>query len=267
MNVVEVAVTVAASLVPVSAFVFALRARRFERHLHSLSRPLHELRGAISALGLGLALIEREPSPRRHRARFDALRAQLARAGAAIDELDRHRGGRANDSGEPTQLLDLASLVGRRARAWSQLAPAYRAQLRLSWRAGPVALHGDRSRLEQAIDNLIANALEHGGERVVVEGARCGATVQISIWDSGAGLGRPPEELCEAPVSSTRGHGLAIARAAIEWHGGRISSARRDGGTAIDVRLPIETAEQSWALPRRAVRPEGRAGSTAAHAA
>ena len=78
----------------------ALRARRRERRRGSLTRPLHELRGAMSALGLGLALIEREPSLRRLGARFDALRAQLDRAGAAIDDLDRARGAGATSAGE-----------------------------------------------------------------------------------------------------------------------------------------------------------------------
>jgi two-component system sensor histidine kinase TctE len=248
----------------------ALRARRLERRRGSLTRPLHELRGAMSALGLGLALIEREPSLRRLGARFDALRAQLDRAGAAIDDLDRARGaGATNAAEQPRQPVDLASLVMRRARAWSQLAPAYGAQLRLSWRAGAVALLGDRLRLEQALDNLIANALEHGGRRVLVEGIRCGAVVRISIWDSGTGIGRAPEEVAEAPARSLRGHGLAIARAAIEWHGGQLSAIRRDGGAAVAIQLPTNvgaTAEYRSLQPPDAGR-QSRNGSTVARAA
>jgi signal transduction histidine kinase len=263
----ESVITAVLPLVLASACGLALRARRLERHLRSLARPLHELRGAISALGLGLALIEREPSLRRLGARFDALRAQLGRAGAAIDELDRARGAKAAHRNEHRQLVDVASLVGRRARAWSQLAPAYGARLRLSWRAGPMALLGDRSRLEQAVDNLISNALEHGGGDVIVEAVRRGATVRISIWDSGTGLGRPPDELAEAPVSSTRGHGLAIARAAIEWHGGRLTSVRRDGGAAVDIQLPTKVEDDSRAPRTRNSGNETRIRSTAARAA
>jgi signal transduction histidine kinase len=265
----ESVITAVWLLVLASAFGFAVRARRLQQRLRLLAGPVHELRGAISAVGLGLALVEREPSLRRHGARFDALRAQLGRAGAAIDELDRARGARATNQGDdPPQLLDLASLVGRRARAWSQLAPAYGARLRLAWRAGPVALLGDRTRLEQAVDNLIVNALEHGGGDVIVEGARRGARVRISIWDSGTGLGRPPDELAEAPVNSSRGHGLAIARAAIEWHGGHLSSVRRDGGAAVDIQLPIELVTEGFhSLRTRGTRREGRVGSTAARAA
>jgi two-component system OmpR family sensor kinase len=260
--------TAALGLVLASAFVSALRARRLERRLRSLAPPLHELRGAMSALGLGLALIERDPLLRRHGARFDALRAQLGRAGAAIDELDRARGTRvADEADQPPQLLDLASLLGRRARTWSQLAPAYGARLRLSWRAGSVALLGDRSRLEQAIDNLIANALEHGGSQVVVEGVRRGATVRISIWDSGAGLCRPSDGISAASAGSTRGHGLGIVRAAIEWHGGRLSFVRRDGGAAVDVLLPVEPAEGFRAVRTRGAGRESRIGSAAARAA
>jgi signal transduction histidine kinase len=194
------------------------------------------------------------------------LRAQLGRAGEAIEELDRARG--ATTEAENTmQLLDLASLVGRRARAWSHLAPAYGSRLRLSWRAGPVALLGSRSRIEKAVDNLIANALEHGGGEVVVEAVRCGTAVRISIWDSGTGLDRPPNELLARAPTSTRGHGLAIARSAIEWHGGRLSAVRRAGGTAVDIQLPIETVDESPSLRRGSSRTESRIRSETARAA
>jgi signal transduction histidine kinase len=222
----------------------------------------------MSALGLGLALVEREPSIRRQGGRLDALRTQVGRAVAAIDELDRLRGaGAADDAERPTQLLDLASLVSQRARAWSQLAPAYGARLRLSWRAGSVAYPGDRSRLEQAIDNLIANALEHGGRQVVVEGSRRGGALLISIWDSGTGLSHQPDGLAQAGPRSPRGHGLAIARAAIEWHGGRLSFSRRDGGATVDIQLPIDPAEELQALPTRCAGPESGIGSAPARAA
>jgi signal transduction histidine kinase len=249
------------------AFGLARRTWRLERRFRLLAPPLHELRGAMSALALGLALIERESSLRRLDAGSEALRTQLGRAGAAIEELDHLRGpGRPRE--EPRQVVDLASLVRRRARAWSQLAPAYGARLRLSWGAGAVALLSDRSRLEQALDNLIANALEHGGGRVVVEGTRRGATVRISIWDSGTGLASPPDQLAEAPVSSRRGHGVAIARAAIEWHGGRLGSVRRDGGAAIEIDLPIEgAAKDVGSLRTNANRREGEIASTVARTA
>jgi signal transduction histidine kinase len=221
----------------------------------------------MSALGLGLSLIEREPSARRNGGRLDALRAQLARAMAAIDELDRIRGAAAiGHASQPPELLDLGSLVSRRARAWSQLAPAYGARLHLSWRAGSVAYPGDRSRLEQAMDNLIANALEHGGRRVVVEGRRRGGELTISVWDSGAGLSRQPNELPRRSRGSARGHGLEIARAAIEWHGGRLSSSRREGGGALEVHLPVDGEQLHSVGPSRRSTKAG-IGSVPARAA
>ncbi len=43
--------------------------------------------------------------------------------------------------------------------------------LELRWRAGPGVVIGERSGLSQALDNLIVNAIEHGGPSIVVEAA------------------------------------------------------------------------------------------------
>ena len=46
---------------------------------------------------------------------------------------------------------------------------------------------GDRRALAQALDNLIVNAIEHGGPTIVVEARRRGGRLRISVVDSGRG--------------------------------------------------------------------------------
>ena len=41
--------------------------------------------------------------------------------------------------------------------------------------------------LASALDNLVANALEHGGGRILVEGERSGNVVRVLISDGGSG--------------------------------------------------------------------------------
>jgi signal transduction histidine kinase len=118
---------------------------------------------------------------------------------------------------------------------------------------------GEAARLTQALDNLIANALEHGGGRVLLEGERQGDSVRVKISDGGPGLRQPPLGLSRRRPRSGRGHGLAIATDVVEAHGGKLVAGLGRHGPAIVVELPRERpAEHSLAArTRRSARPPG----------
>jgi two-component system OmpR family sensor kinase len=93
---------------------------------------------------------------------------------------------------------------------------------------------GDRLRLEQALGNLVENALRHGEGAVRLEARPVDGQVELHVRDEGAGL--PPEfvprafqrfsRADESRTSGGAGLGLAIVDAIAEAHGG---SARADG--------------------------------------
>jgi signal transduction histidine kinase len=239
-------VSMACVAVSVSGFVAAmLRARVVERRLHGQSHPLHELRGALSALGLGLLLVERSVPPFARNGGgegndfIDALRGQLDRAQSAAQEVDALRiGVEGVDPGERKR-LELAEVVPARVRMWAQLAPAYGASIRIDWRAGSAPVLGDRERLTRAIDNLICNALEHGGGRVSIEGERLSGRVRVTVRDQGPGIGAEIADRSDAHWSSPRGHGLAIAREAILDHDGTLVARGGLLGGQLIVHLPL----------------------------
>jgi signal transduction histidine kinase len=239
-----------AALTCATAVAFALvfaRTRSLGGRLRAQAHPLHELRGAMTALELGLSLAERDLSlverigaavGERAVCRIVALRPQLERARFAVDELDAQRLG-VRDEGVRPPTFDLQKLVLERARTWSALAPAYRASLDSSWSAGEVEIAGDRRRIAEVLDNLISNALEHGGGRVRVEGERAGGEARVTISDRGRGLPRPLSELSHPDWRSIRGHGLAIARSAVRQHGGRLVARNGLSGSSLTVHLPL----------------------------
>jgi signal transduction histidine kinase len=246
------------------------RSRSLNARFNSMGRPMHELRGSLTALELCFSALDRPHIPERRKASVDALRSQVERARLALLDLDAclHHAARPG-AFDQAGMFDLRAVVLRSARAWSGMASSYGAQLEAEWRAGPVRLAGDPRRLGQALDNLIANALEHGGGRVTVLGERSTGVVRITISDEGAGLPLPPGALSEAAPQRRRGHGLAIARAVIEAHGGRLAASRRIGGAALTIELPVDrpqvTATKACeleALPRRV-----EVDSSAPHAA
>ena len=129
---------------------------------------------------------------------------------------------------------------------WRALAEAHGATLRRraaghghAHRASsPTAVFADPLRIAQACANLVGNAAEHGGGVVRVRVRAAGDVVRIEVADDGAGL---PASVAALTASARarrgrRGHGLAIAAAIAEHHGGRLAAAPSESRRAADAR-------------------------------
>jgi signal transduction histidine kinase len=101
----------------------------------------------------------------------------------------------------------------------------------------------DPVRLRQAVQNLLDNAIRHGGGPgpIVLSGRRDGGAVRITVEDGGRGfpaavLGRAFEPFASSPVTPDgrvgAGLGLAIVSAVAEAHGGHVSAANPPTGGA-----------------------------------
>jgi signal transduction histidine kinase len=151
------------------------------------------------------------------------------------------------------ETLDLAALTAE--TLLSHLHVAQERSITLESRGGGVLwVAGDAQRLTQVISNLVGNALKfstEGAQVLVTTRLDDDGAVLLSVQDSGRGIS--PEflphvfdRLRQEDGSRTRkagglGLGLAIARAIVELHGGRIV-AHSDGpdlGARFDVRLPV----------------------------
>jgi signal transduction histidine kinase len=117
-----------------------------------------------------------------------------------------------------------------------------------------IRLIGDSHRLEQAVQNLAANALRHTPQGGTVRlGARLDdGTVKITVADNGVGI--PPEHLPHVfdrfykadqsrLQSGGSGLGLSIVKAIVERHGGTVSARSRQGvETVFEISLPLRGA-------------------------
>lgn len=214
---------------------------------HELTQPL----GAIANYAAGC----------RHRLRastradgdlveaVDHIAAEALRAGEIIRRIRGFvRNAPPNRSATDVNALvrDVVSLIGPEARA-NQIT------LQSSLQDGLSAINVDAVQIEQVLINLVRNGLESlrqrsHGERVLAISTRdAGADVEIAVSDSGIGLGSVEPEALFEPFYTTKsdglGMGLAISRAIIQAHGGRIwVVSSLQGGAAFHFALPRPVA-------------------------
>lgn len=121
---------------------------------------------------------------------------------------------------------------------------------------GPISVRGDRLRLEQALGNLLANALVHGAGRITLTAARDGDGVELRVSDDGPGM--PTDFLASAFERFSRadpargrggaGLGLSIVRAIARAHGGEAHVENRAGG-GLNARIVLPAGGPAAAEP------------------
>jgi signal transduction histidine kinase len=220
----------------VAAMTIALR-RMLGSRMEAVARACHELRGPLTAARLGLSFGSRCGELSADRLR--AIDTELGRATLALQDLaDLRQGGPRMRELERVELLALQSDC---VRAADGLADQFGAGIAQAWDGPPVSVWGDRLRLAQALGNLIANAIEHGGGGVEVSGVVGESVVRITVSDGGPGLPAPIVQLTRQARRGrgTHGRGLAIAAAIVETHGGRIVTAPAQQGARVVLELPL----------------------------
>ena len=194
----------------------------------------HQLRTPLTALRLRLENLARDGDGRRE-GEFEGALEELERLSALVDGLLTLA--RADRAASTPAELDVASGLGERVEAWSALAEEQQVRLvaRVEGRLHALATPG---RLEQVLDNLLANALEvaPAGSDIELTAARSGPWVEIRIRDRGPGMSS--EEIAHAFDRFWRGGadeagfglGLAIVQRLVHADGGEIELRPREGG-------------------------------------
>jgi signal transduction histidine kinase len=229
--------------------------RVLDARMEAVARACHELRGPIGAARLGLELGSRGGTLSAEQLR--AIDAELGRATLALEDLAGAPEGRS--APWEAGAVDLESLLAETVTAWAPRAAAAGISLRMRWTGGTSPVRADRFRLAQATSNLIANAIEHGGEWVEVRGCseplggetgEAGSdrpmAARIEVIDDGCGLPAPVDELTRRARRGRgrRGRGLAIAAAVAASHGGHLIAEAPGRGAHLILELPAAAGAQ-----------------------
>jgi signal transduction histidine kinase len=207
------------------------------RRRTALNEAMHELRRPLQALSLALPV---DPP------RAGTLESSLRMATAALEQLDREiNGGPPRGASAPVPLRPLMEAAVRRWRTRAVLGGGV---LRLRWRAGEPILAGDEVQLAQAVDNLISNAIEHGGAEVTVDVLESEGRLRLAVVDSGSGASGSPSRArpgLRSRIDGRRrhGHGLRLVARAAAAHGGTFTLRHRERGAEARLDLPLQRKE------------------------
>ena len=205
---------------------------------HELRNPLASMQGWIEAAQDGLAATDERLLANLHEETLHLRRL--------VDDLhDLSLGDAGEFRVEPVD-VDLTGLVEQALDAARTAAETAGVELAAGVAPGSRVV-ADPSRLRQALDNLLVNALRHtppGGTVTVI-----GSPGELTVTDTGEGI--PAEDLPHVfdrfrrvDASRTRatggsGLGLAIVRQIVEAHGGAATIVSEPGlGTTVTLRLP-----------------------------
>lgn len=207
----------------------------------------HELRTPLTIVQGHLELLEDDPQKRA--STLALVRDELERMGRLVDDLLVLAKAEAPDFLQ-LGIVDVADLTSELHAKAIGLAPR-------SWELGPVGrglVVADRQRLTQAVMQLAENAVKHTApqDRITLSSSVDAAAARVSVADSGSGIAPAEHDRIfdRFDRGSARGDGaglgLAIVRAIVEAHGGRIELVSRPGqGSTFTLAIPLEGPQEA----------------------
>jgi len=216
---------------------------------HELTTPITAMRGYLETLRMTELGLD-EPTRARYLGIIGDETGRLERIIGDLLDLARLEGGGGAFSIDDVAVDRLFErVIARHEQAAARLGVTIRSEIA----PDSSRVRGDQDRLEQALQNLAANALRYApsGSALTLAAHRDGDFVVLSVADQGAGIA--PEHLphvfdrfFKADASRTIGQsdggsglGLSIVKAIVERHGGSVSVESAPGRTIFRLKLRI----------------------------
>ena len=153
--------------------------------------------------------------------------------------------------------VDLSRFFGEVVHDWEKKLAIKQLNLIVDLPPDLPAIHADRARLQEALYNLLDNAVKYSREhgQIRLNARRRDGQIELSVSDNGIGIGREDlprifERFYRADKARSpdkvrgTGLGLAIVKHIAQLHGGRVEAESEMGrGTTIRIMLPLRTDE------------------------
>lgn len=212
----------------------------------------HELRSPLQRLDVALTLARNGAAPEVNLF-LDRVELEAARMNDMIGHLLALFRAEEMNGDEPNAPVDLSLLVERVAGDASFEAENEGKRVLVGELPVDLVISGDEALLASALENVVRNALRHTapGTAVEVDLKETGSRIVLSVRDHGPGVEEQELQRIFQPFyrsdaardrrSGGVGLGLAIAKRAVERHGGSIrASLASGGGLLVEIVLPRE---------------------------
>ena len=224
-----------------------LEAGRYAVLAHLAAGMAHEIRNPLHSIGLNAGVVEQYLD----REWTEGSRLAVGESLASIRDETRRLTELLNNylglvrPGAATEAVNLEDLCHRVVRLMSYTAKKSGVDLLIAGGEAATVVEGNSERLQQAILNLVLNALQampDGGTITLEAGRKAGAAI-LKVTDTGPGVPAALEgSLFDVSVSTRpegSGLGLPLVRLIAEAHGGSISySAGQESGATFTLVLP-----------------------------
>jgi signal transduction histidine kinase len=212
----------------------------------------HDLRTPITSLRLLAEAVQDEiVDASERRAYLERMRIHIDALSALIDDLFELSRLEAGDIGWSLQRVPLGELVGETVEAMRVQAEAKGVAVVAVVPDGVAAARANPEKLQRVLFNLIQNAIRHtpaDGSVVVRASSISDGGVEIEVADTGEGIAPDEREHVfdaffrggegAARSGGGAGLGLAVSRAIVEAHGGRIWLDDAPEGTRVRFTVP-----------------------------
>ena len=222
----------------------------------------HDLRSPLQSISSAATLLEFENGSGSADRSLQAIKLATAQMDRLLhDLLDLSL----IDAGQLTvtkELMETGTLVEEARTMFEPLAGEKSITLDCSVEAGLPRVRVDRNRMQQALANLLGNALKFvpAGGRIALTARRDGDRLRIAVSDSGPGIsdddiGRVFDRFWRADRRKERGIGLGltVAQGIVQAHGGEIGveSRKGEGSTFYILLEPVASARKAPVNVRR----------------
>jgi len=217
-----------------------------------ISTAAHELRTPLtSILGFSEVLLNQDNLPPEEKTEFMGyINTQSKSLSKVIDDLldiSRIESGQGfSMSKEPCDPLEITKKV---VSYYEKQSPQH--QFKVMFPKKPVEIMADRDKLEQAVKNLIDNAVKYSpdGGAIRIRGKKVDDQYQVSVEDQGIGMTQEQVEKIFDKfyrakdaffISKGTGLGMSIVKHIVEFHGGKVWVESEHGkGTTVHFTVPI----------------------------
>ena len=212
---------------------------------HDLRTPITSLR--LLAEAVGDEIVDGDT----RRAYLGRMRVHIDALAALIDDLFELSRLQAGDISWSLAHVPLGELVDETVEAMRLEAEAKGVAVTASVPATLAPARANPEKLQRVLFNLIQNAIRHtpADGSVVVRAQDAADVIEVEVRDTGDGIALEERERVfdafyrggdrAARSGEGAGLGLAVARAIVEAHGGRIWLADGTGGTTVRFTLPV----------------------------